>query len=349
MSTVAVTGGTGYIAGFVIAEFLNHGYDVRASVRDLAKMDALKDGLHGWVGDEALGRLTGFEADLTSITGWAQGFFGADGVIHVASPLGTSNESAETLNRVAKGGTLNVLQAARDSGVRRVVMTSSGAACIPKVSAGSITVDETFWSDPNNNELSPYRKSKVAAEKAAWDFAHDNHMDLTTILPGTVFGPIMRKGIISSDEMLRLLLNKSVPAVVDTPLDITDVRDLAVLHRLAFENDVATGERFLATGPAISLPEVAKWYQERFTDSTIPTKTCPMWMVYMLSLVPSLRQLPAMVHRKYSHTAFKAESLLGWTQRPPQETVMDAAQSLAEHGLVSSNILTSACGRTTPS
>jgi len=341
VSKVAVTGGTGYVAGFVIAEFLNHGYDVRTSVRDLNKMDALKDGLHGWVDDESLARLTGFEADLTSPGGWAQGFEGIDGVIHVASPVGTGTETVEALTHVAKGGTLTVLQASHDTGVRRVVMTSSAGTCIPRVSAGAVVLDETFWSDPDNNELNPYRKSKVAAERAAWDFAEGNDMKLTTVLPGTIFGPVMRKDVISSNEMLLRLLNGTVPAIADTPLDITDVRDLATLHRLAYESDVAIGERFLAAGPALTLSEVAKMYREAFTDSKIPTKIFPNWMVYVLSIFPSLRQLPPMVHRKYSHTTQKAESLLGWTGRPSQETVMDAAQSLAEHGLVWTDILAS--------
>ena len=341
MSTVAVTGGSGYIAGFVIAEFLNHGYDVRTSLRDLTKLDALKQGLQGWVDDEAGTRLTGFEADLTQAEGWSEGFSGVDAVIHVASPVGTGTESEEELTHVAKGGTLNVLQACVDAGVRRVVMTSSGGACTPKVSVGAVVLDEEFWSDPTSNELNPYRKSKTAAERAAWDFASNNGIDLTTILPGTVFGPVMRKGVISSNVMLLRLLNGMVPAVVNTPLDITDVRDLARLHLLACESDVAIGERFLATGPAVSLPDVAKMYREHFTDSKIPTKTFPNWMSYVLSLAPSLRQLPPMVHRKYSHTTKKAESLLGWSQRPPEETVMDAAQSLAEHGMVWTDILVS--------
>jgi len=334
MSTVVVTGGTGYIAGFVVAEFLNHGYTVRASMRDITRLDELKQGLRGWVPEEALDSLSGFEADLNGTSGWAGGMSGADGLIHMASPLGTGRESTEELTRVARGGALNVLQAAHDSGVRRVVMTSSGAACIPRISAGAVQLDETFWSDPNNNELSPYRKSKVAAERAAWDFTHDHGIELTTVLPGTVFGPVMRKGTISSNEILLRVLNRKYPAVINAPLDITDVRDLAVLHRLAFENDAAIGERFLAAGPAVALQQIAEWYREGFADPRIPTKAFPTWVLYVLTVLPPFRQLPALVHRTYSHTTAKAESLLGWTQRAPMETVMDAAISLAEHGLV---------------
>ena len=335
--TVAVTGGTGYIAGFIIAEFLNHGYEVRASVRDLAKVDAVKKGLSGWVEDGACDRLTAFEADLTSPAGWGRGFDGVDGVIHVASPLGNGTESADELIQVAQGGTLHVLQGAVDGGVKRVVMTSSGAACTPRVGVGEIVLDENFWSDTHNHELDPYRLSKIASERAAWAFAKDKAVQLTTILPGAVFGPIMRPDVISGDEILLRLLNGGMPASVKVPLEVSDVRDVAALHRLAFENDAAIGQRFLASSTTITMPQVAKLYREHFPVAKAPKAVFPNWMVRLLAVfIPSLRQLVPMLGRQYRHTTQKAETLLGWTHHTPQETVLDAAQSLIDHGLVTS-------------
>lgn len=333
--TVVVTGGSGYIAGFVIAEFLNHGYNVRTSLRTVPKLDAVKEGLSGWVPDEALSRLTGFEADLTSPDGWVQGLTGADGVIHVASPLGDGTESAQELTRVAKGGTLNVLRAAQNTGVKRVVMTSSSAACTPRTSVGTVVVDEECWTDPDNPEINPYRVSKTESERAAWAFAGDNDMQLTTVLPGSVFGPVMRKDKISGNRILLNLLNGVFTSAIKIPLEVTDVRDLALLHRLGFENDAAIGQRFLATGPALSMPEVAGLLREHFPDSKTPASVLPNWMARGFAVfIPSLRQLTSMIGREYAHTERKAQSLLGWTQRDPQETVLDAAQSLADHGLV---------------
>jgi len=333
--TVALTGGTGYIAGFIIAEFLNQGYEVRVSLRNMAKLDTVKKGLSGWVEDGAADRLTAFEADLTKPMGWARGFDGVDGVIHVASPLGTGTESADELIQVAQGGTMYVLQGAVDGGVKRVVMTSSGAACTPRVAVGEIVLDENFWSDPNNSELDPYRLSKIASERAAWAFAKDNNLDLTTILPGAVFGPVMRPDVISGDAILLSLLNGVLPAAVKAPLEVSDVRDVARLHRLAFEKDEAIGQRFLASSRTIGMPEVAKLYREHFPQTKTPRGVFPNWVVRLLAVfVPSLRQLVPMLGRKYSHTSEKAETLLGWTHRTPQETVVDAAQSLIDHGLV---------------
>lgn len=326
--TIAVTGGTGYIAGFVIAEFLNYGYMVRASVRSLSKTEDLKKALSAFVNEEALSRLSVFEADLTSSRGWADGFSGVDGILHVASPLGHGTESAEELRRIAEGGTLNILQEALAAGVKRVIMTSSQAASTPKISAGKVVLDETFWSDENNPKLDPYRLSKIASEKAAWDFSAKHGLDLTAILPGAVFGRLMSTINISSNAILLKLINGGMPRALNIPLEVSNVRDLATLHRLAFENDNAIGERFLAASMTIHMPEVAQIYREQYPNSKAPTKVFPNWVVRFLSgFIPSLRSMVPMLGREYSHTTEKAERLLGWTQHTPRETVLDAAAS----------------------
>ncbi len=341
--TVAVTGGTGYIAGFVIAEFLNHDYAVRASVRSFTKADDLKKDLAAFVNQEALSHLSFFEADLTSSKGWADGFSGADGIIHVASPLGHGTESADELRRIAEGGTLNVLQGALDAGVKRVVMTSSQAASTPKISVGKVVLDETFWSDEANPELDAYRLSKIASEKAAWAFSAKHGLALTTVLPGAVFGPVMSAENLSSDSILLGLINGAIPRALNVPLEVSNVCDLAVLHRLAFENDNAVGERFLAASQTIRMPEVARIYRERYPQSKAPAKVFPNWMVRLLSaFIPSLRSMVPMLGRDYSHTAEKAERLLGWVQHTPQETVLAAAASFDQLGMIKSRSHTKA-------
>lgn len=335
MKTVAVTGGTGYVAGFVIAEFLNHGYAVRASVRSPAKAETLKKDLASFVEEGALSRLSFFEADLTSPKGWAAGFSGADGVIHVASPLGHGTESAEELRHVAEDGTLNVLQGALDAGAKRVVMTSSQAASTPPISIGKAVMDETFWSDEKNPELDPYRLSKIASERAAWAFAKEHGIALATVLPGAIFGPVMSAENLSSNSILLRLINGGMPRALNVPLEVSDVRDLAVLHLLAFENGNAVGERFLAASQTITMPEVARIYREQYPDSKTPAKVFPNRMMRLLSVfVPSLRSMVPMLGRRYSHTAEKAERLLGWSQHTPRETVLAAAASLDRLGMI---------------
>ena len=113
------------------------------------------------------------------------------------------------------------------------------------------------------------------------------------------------------------------------------MRDLAVFHRLAFENDDAVGERFLAASQTIHMPEVARIFREQYPDSMAPSKVLPNWMVLFLAIfIPGLRSMVPMLGREYSHTTEKAERLLGWTQHTPRETVLDAAACFDKLGMI---------------
>ncbi len=332
---VVVTGGTGYIAGFVIAEFLNNGYKVKASVRNLAKEEKLKNDLLNFVNVDKIQNFTVFEADLTSMENWVENLRDVDGIIHVASPLGTGTEATEELKAVAVGGTLNILKAAKEAGVKRVVMTSSQAASTPLKSVGKVVLDESFWTDENNPEIDPYRISKIASEKAAWYFAKENNIELTTILPGAVFGTVMSGDNISSNEILLKLINGEIPRAFNVPLETSNVQDLAKIHFLAFENSKAIGERFLAASQTIWMPEVAKLMYEKYPNSKTPRKVFHDWQVRLLAkFVPPVRSMVPMLKREYSHSTEKAERLLGWKQETPEDTIVEAVESLYKFGLV---------------
>lgn len=332
MKKVIVTGGTGFVAGWVIVEFLNAGYEVGTSVRSMKKADRLEKEIAGAVSKEKVANLSFFEADLTSSDNWVENIKGADGVIHVASPMGNGTESVEELVSVAKNGALTVLKAAKDAGVKRVVMTSSQAASTPE-SGSSEVLDESFWTDINNPDLDPYRISKVESEKAAWKFANENEMELTTVLPGAIFGPILSDKAVSSNGVLLRLL-KGMPMTPHIALEISDVRDLAHLHRLAFENPVAIGKRYLAASQILTMAEVERVYQKNFPYKKIKVRMMPDWVLkFAARFVPSVRALVPMLDRKYRHTTAAAENDLGWTQHKSEDTVLDAAKMLIKYGL----------------
>ena len=113
MKKVVVSGGSGFVASWVIADFLNHGYAVTTSLRSLTKADGIKRALARYVPATALANLTFFVADLTQPDGWAAGMASADGVIHVASPLGHGTESTDELVHVARDGVQTVSQCHR--------------------------------------------------------------------------------------------------------------------------------------------------------------------------------------------------------------------------------------------
>src|SRR5262245_7107207 len=189
--TVLVTGGTGYIAGWCIVELLQQGYRVRTTVRSLSKEAAVRAAVTA--GGAPVDRLSFFAADLTSDEGWDAAVTGCDYVLHVASPLGGgATADREALIAPARDGTLRVLRAAAKAGVKRVVMTSAAAAARPPLATNRVS-DETIWADPADPQFDAYRVSKILAERAAWDFTNttDGATELTTILPGAVFGPVL--------------------------------------------------------------------------------------------------------------------------------------------------------------
>lgn len=334
MKKIIVTGASGFIAGWVIREFLSHNYAVKASLRHLTAAKQVEADITAGLTDQQAQRLTFFQADLTSPAGWTAGLSGADGIIHVASPLGNGTETAAELTKVAKNGTLNVLTAAHAVGITKVVMTSSQAASTPPNTIGAQTLDESYWTDIQNPELDPYRISKVAAEQAAWKFAAVNDIHLTTILPGAVFGPILADHSISSNRILQSFTHK-IAWVPRVPMEISDVRDLAVLHRLAFEQTVAVNRRYLAADQFMTMPMVAEIIHDNFPTLNTHPVILPNWTVKLAAnFVPSLRTLVPMLARKYRHTTKAANTDLGWQQHTPEQTVIAAVQSLIEHQVI---------------
>jgi dihydroflavonol-4-reductase len=133
-------------------------------------------------------------ADLNSDVGWADAVTGADYVLHVASPVPTVDpKSDDELVRPARDGTLRVLKAARDAGVKRVVMTSSTSAIMFGRGVREKPFTEADWTDETNRaDTSPYDRAKTIAERAAWAWhkAEGGGLELVTVNPALVLGPV---------------------------------------------------------------------------------------------------------------------------------------------------------------
>lgn len=189
---VLVTGGSGFIGAHCILQLLDAGYRVRTTVRSLKREGdvraLLKEG-----GADPGDRLSFIAADLMSDAGWPEAVAGCDFVLHVASPLPTTVPKDENeLIVPAREGTVRVLRAARNAGVKRVVLTSSFAA-IGYGHKQHAPFSETDWTDPNAADLLPYPKSKTIAERAAWDFIarKGRTLELSVVNPVGVFGPVL--------------------------------------------------------------------------------------------------------------------------------------------------------------
>src|SRR5689334_9624038 len=248
MSTVLITGGSGFVGIHVILQLLAAGHRVRTTVRrpdrqaDVLAM--LREG--GAASPESL---SFFTADLTADAGWREAVAGCDHVLHVASPLSTSVPRDENEMIVpARDGTLRVLRAARDAGVRRVVITSSLGAIGYGHPPRDKPFDESDWTDLGGADVQPYIKSKTLAERAAWDFIaqEGGGLELSVVNPVGIFGPVLGPDYSTSILLVQKLMDGAMPGCPRLQFGIVDVRDVADLHIRAMADPAAKGERFLA-------------------------------------------------------------------------------------------------------
>jgi nucleoside-diphosphate-sugar epimerase len=336
---VLVTGATGFLAGHGIAELLAHGYAVRGSVRRLATADVAHLRAAGErAGGGGPASLELAEASLDADEGWAEATAGCDYVWHMASPNPAGPPASESeLIRPAVDGTLRVLKAAAASGtVRRVVLTSSTDAITRGYGRSAVRLrTEADWTDPD--QAAAYPRSKFFAERAAWDFARSNGLELVTVNPALVLGPVQSAARRTSVELIQVLLAREVPAVPRLGFAVTDVRDVAVAHRLAMETAGAAGNRYIVAGEHLWLREMAailaaEYRPRGYRVPTGPLPTPLLWLAARfdprLKLTLSMAGIPQLV------SAEKARTELGWHPRPARETILDTAESLLAHGLV---------------
>jgi len=267
--TVLVTGGTGFVGVHCILQLLQKGYNVKTTLRSLKRKDEVIEMLKTG-GIISFDNLAFIETDLTKDDNWDEAMKDCDYVLHVASPIFLSLPKDENeMIRPAVDGALRVLKAARNAGVKRIVMTSNFGAVGYSHKNPNDEITETDWTEPNEKGLSSYNKSKVMAERAAWDFIKNEggDLELSVINPVGIFGPSLGPDISSGFELLRNLLNGSMKAVPNLTMNIIDVRDVADLHIRAMTNTEAKGQRFLAlAGGKISMPEIALLIKKKMPE-----------------------------------------------------------------------------------
>lgn len=337
METVLVTGGSGYLGGWCLVELLRRGYLVRTTVRDISREAEVRARLEPEVdvGDN----LSVLAADLLGDEGWEQAVDGCDYVLHVASPFPpVQPQDPDELIVPAREGTLRVLGAALDAGVGRVVVTSSIAAVGGSTSHASAPLTEADWTDPDNPKLTPYTRSKTIAERAAWDFVEERGdvEKLAVVNPGAILGPVLSDGRSYSLELIERLL-KGMPGAPRIGFSIVDVRDVADLHVKAMAATEAGGERFIAVARFQWLSEVATVLRERLGSDAgkVPKRNVPDLVVRGMGIFDSgVRSIASQLGRKVEMSSEKAETLLAWSPRPVEETVVDCARSLVSEKVV---------------
>jgi nucleoside-diphosphate-sugar epimerase len=331
MSQILVTGASGYVGTQLIAALLRRASSeggqgqVRAQVRSAAKEDGLRAAVRrGTAGQGNTGDADGLEvvtADLMSDDGWKAALTGVDEVYHVASPIPAAQpKDPDELVVPAREGTVRVLRAARDAGVRRVVLTSSFAAIgyTPKP-GGEFTEDD--WTDPDMPGLAPYPRSKTIAERAAWDFMNSEGGDTELVVanPTFILGPPLTAETGSSMHLIKAMFSGEMSVAPRHRFGIVDVRDVADLHIRAMAAPGAAGKRFIGVSdrPPMTYLELAGFLRQRFgaLAAKAPTEQAPGG------------DLPPLVIRND-----RAKDELGWRPRPVEETIVDTVENLRERG-----------------
>ncbi|CAI9781282.1 unnamed protein product [Fraxinus pennsylvanica] len=314
MSTVCVTGASGYIASWLVKFLLQRGHTVRASVRDpnnerktahLRSLDGAKERLHL------------LKADLLEEGSFDSLVDGCEGVFHTASPYIDSftDPQVELIDPALKG-TLNVLEScSRTPSVKRVVLTSSMAAVAfdGRPQTPEVVVDETWWSNPDfcrENKLW-YILSKTLAEDAAWKFVKEKGIDMVVINPAMVIGPLLQPTLnTSATKILGLLTGgETYP---NSAFGWVHVKDIANAHVLAFENPSANG-RYCIVEKVAHYSDIVKILSELYPDLQLPKKCADE------------KPFIAM----YNVSKERAKSL-GLEFTPLEESIKDTVESLKE-------------------
>jgi nucleoside-diphosphate-sugar epimerase len=319
MSTVLVTGGSGYLGTQLTAALLRDGRQVRVTVRSLGSEGDVRAAVRRGGADDS--RLEVAAAGLTADQGWAAAVAGCEEIHHTASPMIQSDDPNEVIVP-ARDGTLRVLRAARDAGARRVVLTSSFAAIgySPKPGAEYTEAD---WTDPGTPGLPAYPLSKVIAERTAWDFIdHEGGgTELVSVNPTFILGPTLTTQARSSLQLIKAMLDGTMPVVRRQRFGVADVRDVADLHIRAMAAPGAAGKRYLALadGPTISFLQLAQILRERLGPlaKRVPTEEAPG---------PEPARL--IIHND------RAKQELGWRPHPAETTIVETAESLHDLGLL---------------
>ncbi|XP_062114865.1 phenylacetaldehyde reductase-like isoform X2 [Humulus lupulus] len=271
---VCVTGASGYIASYLVKLLLHHGYTVKASVRDpsdprkiehLVSLDGAKERLHL------------YKADLLEEGSFDSIVDGCEGVFHTASPvlLSPTDPKTELLDPAVKG-TINVLRSCtKVSSLKRVVLTSSITTTVfsGKPLTPDVLVDETWVSDPVFCEQSKlwYVLSKILAEEAASKFAKENGIDLVTLNPGFVIGPMLQPTLNVTAEIIMNQINGS-QTFADSVYRFVDIRDVVLAHIQAFEVPSASG-RYCVVGHVVPISEALLIIGQLYPTLNIPKKS----------------------------------------------------------------------------
>jgi dihydroflavonol-4-reductase len=334
---VLVTGASGYVAGHCILRLLENDYRVRGTLRSLRRAVEVRGWLTKERGMDPGDALSFVEAELTNPKGWDAAMEGVRYLLHVASPIPPSTpKDPDDLILPAREGTLNVMRAAARAQVERVVQTSSLAAVFyGRDNPNSRVFTETDWTDPDHKDNVAYTRSKTIAERAAWAELPklSRPLEWVAINPGLVLGPVLGQDSSASVQVVTKLLKGEIPGIPRLGYPVVDVRDLAKLELLAMTMPQPAGQRYIGSGPFISMVDIAGKRSLGEKAKKVPTRRLPDWLVRLVGHFDiEVRGQLFELGKVRRPSSAKAEKELGWSCRPVEQTLVDTAKSLQAVG-----------------
>jgi len=272
------------------------------------------------------------EADVLKQKDWSKVLKGATGLFHLATIYATSGDGQLILDTADKG-TENVLRAAAEAGIKRVVYTSSVAAIgsTPK----NVVKDESNW---NDNFSMPYTRAKTESERRAWELADELGLDLRVINPSGVLGGSFSRPTPSTDIIGDAMKGK-YPVVPKIPLAFVHVDDVATAHRLAYEVDDANGRYVLAPYQDGNIHDLLKRAKKLYPKMKFPKLGIPLWLLpivvfqdWFMGLFTGKRLLTRSAAKSFSkgdskYSSKKAENELGITWKSYDDCIHDTVEA----------------------
>ena len=315
---VVVTGANGHIGNNLSRQLVEHGYNVRGTVRSMDKAPDIE--------------MEFVEADVLNQEDWPRVLEGATGLFHLATIYATSGDGKLILDTANKG-TENVLRAAAACGIKRVVYTSSVAAIgsTPK----KVVKDESNW---NDNFSMPYTRAKTESERRAWELAKELDIDLRVINPSGVLGGSFSRPTPSTDIIGDAMKGK-YPVVPKIPLAFVHVEDVATAHRLAYEVDEAHGRYILAPYQNGTIHDLLKRAKKLYPKMKFPRFGIPLWLLpavvfqdWFMGVFSGKRLLTRSAAKSFSkgdskYSSKKVENELGITWKSYDDCIHDTVEA----------------------
>jgi dihydroflavonol-4-reductase len=324
---ILVTGATGFLGNHVARELSSRGERVRALVRPTSRLDVLSDitGIEPFVGD------------LRNRASLEKAVQGCSMLFHVAADYRFDVSDPDEMYKSNVEGTRNLMEAAGQAGVPRIVYTST-VGCIGLPKNGALGTEDTPVSI--DEMVGTYKRTKFQAEQAVLELAKKS-LPVVIVNPTAPVGERDVKPTPTGETIVRFLKRK-MPAVIDTGLNLIDVRDCAIGHLLAAERG-RTGQRYILGCRNMTLMEICEALS-RISGLSAPKIQLPYAVAYtagwfstkfslLLGKTPSISLEGVKMARKRMWVLNdKAVKELSLPQTPPEEALGRAVAWFKEKG-----------------